>query len=184
MKNQLNIFIAVSLLITTFAFFSGCNTEKKEQIRIAVTKASSNYINWLKKGDSTLVIVNMYPLDRDSALKELDRCSGLLVTGGEDVQPEYYGKESEKHLCTETDPPRDTLEMALIRKAFELKMPVLGICRGLDIRPDVGHRETLVLFAGAGRAFAEVLFALVKGELFSAIDTDVFAGPDFLACIV
>jgi putative glutamine amidotransferase len=133
LKNQLNIFIAVSLLITTVAFFSGCNTEKKEQIRIAVTKASSNYINWLKKGDSTLVIVNMYPLDRDSALKELDRCSGLLVTGGEDVQPEYYGKESEKHLCTETDPSRDTLEMALIRKAFELKMPVLGICRGEQI---------------------------------------------------
>jgi len=98
-----------------------------------VTKASANYINWLKKGDSTLVIINMYPLPQDSALAEMDKCSGLLVAGGEDVQPEYYGKASEKHLCTEMDPRRDTLEMALIRKALERKMPVVGICRGGQI---------------------------------------------------
>ena len=63
----------------------------------------------------------------------MEKCSGLLVTGGEDVQPEYYGKASEKHLCTEIDPRRDTLEMALIRKALEKQMPVLGICRGEQI---------------------------------------------------
>jgi hypothetical protein len=61
---------------------------------------------------------------------------------------------------------------------------VLGICRGLDIWPDVGHRETLVLFTGTGRAFPEVLFALVKGSFFSAVDANVFAGSDFLTCIV
>ena len=133
MRIWLKTLIAVPMLIITFAFFTGCNPEKKEPVRIAVTKASANYIKWLKKGDSTLVIVNMYPLDPDSALRELDRCSGLLVTGGEDVQPEYYGKASEKHLCTETDPRRDTLEMALIRKALDKKIPILGICRGEQI---------------------------------------------------
>jgi putative glutamine amidotransferase len=133
MMNQMRFFLASVLLISTFTCINSCQTKKREPVKIAVTKASANYINWLKKGDSTLVIVNMYPLDPDSALRELDRCSGLLVTGGEDVQPEYYGKESEKHLCTETDPRRDTLEMALIRKALDKKIRVLGICRGEQI---------------------------------------------------
>jgi putative glutamine amidotransferase len=102
-------------------------------MKIAVTKATSNYINWLKKGDSTLIPLDMYPMNIDSALQGLDHCAGLLVTGGEDVQPEYYGKAGEKHLCTEMDPRRDTLEIALIKKALEMKMPVLGICRGEQI---------------------------------------------------
>ena len=102
-------------------------------MKIAVTKATENYINWLKKGDSTLIPVDMYPMKLDTALERLEYCSGLLVTGGEDVQPEYYGKAGEKHLCTEMDPCRDTLEIALIKKAIKLKMPVLGICRGEQI---------------------------------------------------
>jgi putative glutamine amidotransferase len=57
----------------------------------------------------------------------------LLLTGGEDVQPDLYGKGDEITYCTETDPARDTLELTLIRKALELKMPVLGICRGEQI---------------------------------------------------
>jgi putative glutamine amidotransferase len=102
-------------------------------MKIAVTKATENYINWLKKGDSTLIPVDMYPMKLDTALERLEFCAGLLVTGGEDVQPEYYGKAGEKHLCSEMDPRRDTLEIALIKKALKLKMPILGICRGEQI---------------------------------------------------
>ena len=133
MQNRIKTSIVVCLAFSILAFFTGCNPPKKEPMKIAVTKATKNYINWLKKGDSTLIVIDMYPMDIDSALTGLDQCSGLLVTGGEDVQPEYYGKADEKHLCTEMDPHRDTLEIALIRKALELKMPVLGICRGEQI---------------------------------------------------
>src|SRR5208337_3319599 len=59
---------------------------------------------------------------------------------------------------------------------------VLGIFRSLDIRPDMGHRETLVLLAGAGRAFTEILLALVECKLLATVDTHVFSRPDFLAC--
>lgn len=133
MKNCLKVFIPVSLIISIITFLISCSPAKKEPMKIAVTKATPNYINWLKKGDSTLVLVNMYPLDIDTALAILDHCAGLLVTGGEDVQPDYYGKVSEKHLCKEMDPRRDTLEIALIKKALEMKMPILGICRGEQI---------------------------------------------------
>jgi putative glutamine amidotransferase len=133
MKNRINLFITVSLVFSIVVSTSSCNPPKKEPMKIAVSKATKNYINWLKKGDSTLAPVDMYPMNIDSALKILDYCSGLLITGGEDVQPEYYGKAGEKYLCTEMDPRRDTLEIALIKKAIELKMPILGICRGEQI---------------------------------------------------
>ena len=105
----------------------------EKPIRIAVSKAMPNYLKWLKKGDSTCTLVNMYDIDLKSALISLEDCSGLLVTGGEDVQPEIYGKGSEKKRCKEMDPRRDTLEIALIRKAIEMKIPIVGICRGEQI---------------------------------------------------
>jgi hypothetical protein len=61
---------------------------------------------------------------------------------------------------------------------------VLYIFRSLDVRADMGHREALVLFAGAGRTFPEVLFALVECKFLSAIYADILAGPDFLSCSV
>jgi hypothetical protein len=58
---------------------------------------------------------------------------------------------------------------------------VPGIRRGLDVRADVSHRETLVLFAGAGRAFPEILFTLIQRQFLSTIDTYVFSRADFLS---
>ena len=59
---------------------------------------------------------------------------------------------------------------------------VFCIFGSFDVRADVGHRETLVLLAGTGRAFPEILLALVKRELLTAVDTDVFSRPNLLAC--
>lgn len=62
----------------------------------------------------------------------LDGLDGLILTGGLDVQPELYG--AERHPLT--DPPRpdrDAWELALFRGAEERRMPVLAICRGLQL---------------------------------------------------
>ena len=62
----------------------------------------------------------------------LDGLDGLNLTGGLDVQPELYG--AERH--PRTDPPRpdrDAWEMALFHGADERRMPVLAICRGLQL---------------------------------------------------
>jgi putative glutamine amidotransferase len=77
--------------------------------------------------------VSLYGLSIDSALKALDECDGLLVTGGEDVYPDHYGKISDTTKCGTFDRYRDSLELALIRQALKSKMPVFGVCRGLQI---------------------------------------------------
>ena len=68
--------------------------------------------------------------------------------------------------------------------AFATFWRVLGISRCLDVRPDVSHREALVLFAGARGAFPKILLALVEGQFLSTVNTHVFAGADFLSCAV
>jgi putative glutamine amidotransferase len=105
----------------------------QSQTRIAVSKTSGSYEAWLRHAEAEVQPVNMYGMKVDSALKALAACSGLLLTGGEDVFPDYYGKPQEIKLCEEIDRYRDSLELALIKKAIELKMPIFGICRGEQI---------------------------------------------------
>lgn len=50
-----------------------------------------------------------------------------------------------------------------------------------DIRADVGHRETLVLFTGTLRTFPEVLLCCIEFHLLSAIDADILSGAYFLS---
>jgi gamma-glutamyl-gamma-aminobutyrate hydrolase PuuD len=103
------------------------------QIRVAVSKTSPAYEAWLKKVEPGVVIISMYGHRIDSAIAVLSTCSGLLLTGGEDVNPARYGKEKELIKCEEIDNYRDSLEFALIEKAVASEMPVFGICRGEQI---------------------------------------------------
>ncbi|REB11163.1 gamma-glutamyl-gamma-aminobutyrate hydrolase family protein [Sporosarcina sp. BI001-red] len=60
------------------------------------------------------------------------RIDGLLLTGGEDVNPLLFGEEPKRELG-KIAPERDTMEMALAKCAVGKDMPVLGICRGHQI---------------------------------------------------
>ena len=126
----------ISSLLVLLLVLNSCDT-KKNKITIALSKAnnleSSTYVKWIRKVNSDIEFINMYNLGVDSALKVLDNCSGLLITGGEDVNPAWYNQISDTITCEEIDFYRDTLEIELIRKAVEKKMPVFGICRGEQI---------------------------------------------------
>ena len=88
----------------------------------------------------------------------LDMLDGLVIPGGSDIDPASYG--ARPHPETHgTRPERDRFELALAHRALELDMPVLGICRGMELlnvavggtlqqqieRLDV-HRRTLGAF--------------------------------------
>ncbi|MGI6037500.1 MAG: gamma-glutamyl-gamma-aminobutyrate hydrolase family protein [Limnochordia bacterium] len=62
----------------------------------------------------------------------LDLIDGLILPGGGDVDPDYFGQEPRPGLRV-VDPERDELEMGLIKGAWERKLPILGICRGMQI---------------------------------------------------
>ena len=61
----------------------------------------------------------------------LDRLDGLLLTGGCDVEPKRYGAEPDGRGDYEAH--RDEQELSLLAAALEVGLPVLGICRGLQV---------------------------------------------------
>lgn len=75
----------------------------------------------------------MLPLEGAADCHQLaSLCDGLLFTGGQDVDPALYG-EAAADCCGELCPARDRLEQAMLRCAMERKLPILGICRGLQL---------------------------------------------------
>jgi len=86
----------------------------------------------------------------------LDRIDGIIFAGGSDVDPALYGEQP--HPTTHVKPERDKAEMMLLRAAVDTDLPLLGICRGMQLMavayggrlhqhlPDVlghtGHRPT------------------------------------------
>src|SRR5262249_11083676 len=65
----------------------------------------------------------------DATASHLD---GLLLSGGGDVDPRYFGEEAVAE-CGVPEPERDEAELWLARWALERRLPILGICRGLQL---------------------------------------------------
>ena len=62
----------------------------------------------------------------------LDRLDGLMLAGGSDIDPSTYGADRDERTGN-TWPERDAFELAMVRGALDRGMPVLGICRGMQI---------------------------------------------------
>ncbi len=57
---------------------------------------------------------------------------GLILAGGEDVTPELYGEDARNSIKV-TYPKRDRAEVAITKEAISKGIPILGICRGLQL---------------------------------------------------
>ncbi|MEV8510090.1 gamma-glutamyl-gamma-aminobutyrate hydrolase family protein [Actinoplanes sp. NPDC051475] len=67
----------------------------------------------------------------DPGTDVLESLDGLVFAGGGDVDPSHWG--AEPHPLTDTDAVRDLSELMLMRAALEADVPVLGVCRGMQI---------------------------------------------------
>ncbi len=71
------------------------------------------------------------PIDVDpTAVGE--RLDGIVLPGGTDIDPILYGADPDPELLP-LEPERDDLELALLSAALEAEVPVLGICRGIQV---------------------------------------------------
>ena len=84
----------------------------------------------VQAGGSPILIPSGLP---ETALDSLiSRLDGLLFTGGGDIAPETYGS-TQHPLVDGVDKDRDRIEIYLMKKILETKLPFMGICRGFQV---------------------------------------------------
>ncbi len=108
---------------------------------IGVTSCRSlpDYLESVKRAGGDPRVLDPAADRPDSIVTAVD---GLLLTGGPDVDPARYG-ESRHASVTAVDAARDEFEIALIGEAVAKRVPIFGICRGLQIL-NVGLGGTLI----------------------------------------
>lgn len=91
-----------------------------------------SYVTAVQRAGGLALLLVPDPLTVADPDEVLDSLDGLVLAGGVDVDPGSYG--AERHpTVTRTVPERDEFEMALARRALERDLPLLGICRGMQV---------------------------------------------------
>ncbi len=106
-------------------------------ITIAVTDTLGSeskfqkYVTWLRGGNEAVNCkVFSYRLDN---LVEFESCNALVLTGGHDVHPSLYGGPASHPKIKDIDLLRDEFERKILDRAITRGIPVLAICRGLQL---------------------------------------------------
>ena len=94
------------------------------------TVAQSKYMESLARAGAGMRWVELN--DPEQAVQDALTCDGLLLPGGGDMDPKFYGQERIP-ACGEPDLLRDAAEPLLLRAFLAADKPVLGICRGIQV---------------------------------------------------
>ncbi len=107
-------------------------TEKNLTIGITDCSKWANYASWFEKIPGVTVVKLTW---KENNLNEIEKCDGIVLSGGEDVHPEFYKKPDFISFLKPNDlnVERDEFEIKVIDKTLQQKKPLLGICRGLQV---------------------------------------------------
>lgn len=106
-------------------------------IRIGITETATNYAfypEWIKGGNENIEIVEL-SFTRGN-VQDVNQCDGIVFSGGVDIHPGFHCSNYSLHYPFAPDEfsvKRDEFELSVLEKALGLKIPVLGICRGLQL---------------------------------------------------
>jgi len=138
----------------------------------------AGYVDALRRAGGLALMVAPEPELVSEPDDLLHRIDGLIVSGGVDLDPASYGAEPHPETRGST-PDRDEFEIALIRRAVEIDMPVLGVCRGMQVL-NVAFGGTLLQHLP--ETFGHEDHRRVPGN-FDEADHDVRLAPDSLAAL-
>ena len=121
---------------------------------------SERYIRTVAEAGGVPMMIPLVADDEATTRAIYDALDGILLPGGADLDPGSYG-EARRPRCDKSDPPRDDLELTIVRWACEDRKPLLGVCRGLQI---------LNVAAGG------TLYQDITAEMPGAVKHDYFPG--------
>ena len=128
---------------------SPCTETKGVEFRDTSISLSRNYARALTSAGGLPWIAPCLP-DKKIIRESVQRCDGVMLTGGDDVEPKLYSKRLSPELAktvSSPEPDRDRFELILIDEVFRQRKPLLAICRGQQIL-NVALGGTLVVDIG------------------------------------
>lgn len=106
-----------------------CSCQKQETKIIILSKSSENYIKWMENNNT--IILDAYTIKNTDSILAL--ADGIILTWGEDINPLQYNDTINLAVCGDINYQRDTLERKLFDFAFKNKIPLIGVCRGMQM---------------------------------------------------
>jgi len=105
---------------------------KPIRIGVAAGRRYDNYSRWLSLSPNVEIVKLGY---EEKNLADVASCKGIMMTGGEDVHPKHYGRLDyvDKFRLDDFDEERDEFELKILAVAHKKRLPLLGICRGMQI---------------------------------------------------
>jgi putative glutamine amidotransferase len=91
-----------------------------------------NYVKAVQRAGGLVAMLPPDPQLTEDPEQALDLLDGLILAGGADIDPASYGQSPHPETVS-TVPERDAFEIALTRGAIERDLPLLGICRGMQL---------------------------------------------------
>ncbi len=103
----------------------------KSAVTIGITDCDKfdNYKTWFENEPGVSVIRLS---QKENNLVDIQKCDGVVLSGGEDVHPVLYNKPEYLSDC-QVNQERDTFEWKVLEQVLNKNLPLLGICRGLQI---------------------------------------------------
>ena len=124
-------------LLGIFFSFTRVTFGQQPPLNIAISwerlPESFRYSIWLSEADSNLNFIVLFDHEMEEIPAILDTCDALLLTGGNDIYPAWYGTEADTARCGFFNKRRDSVEMMALETAFSENLPVMGICRGMQL---------------------------------------------------
>jgi putative glutamine amidotransferase len=92
---------------------------------------SRDYIHCVQKAGGVPIILPLTE-DLNTLKRQIESIDALIISGGQDVHPQFYQEDVQEGMGP-INLERDRYEIEVIRFALNLEMPILGICRGMQI---------------------------------------------------
>jgi putative glutamine amidotransferase len=100
-----------------------------------------SYVDAAQRAGAMALLLAPDPALTEDPDELLDRIDGLMLAGGADIEPAAYGADVHPET-TGSVPERDAFEISLVRRALERDIPLLAICRGMQVM-NVAYGGTL-----------------------------------------
>jgi len=101
------------------------------ELQSVKTGCDTDYVDSVVRAGGAPIILPCID-DRDAIRASVQICDGVILTGGGDVVSLAYGEEPHE-MSKFQDPVRDAMELEVARLALEMNLPILGICRGMQV---------------------------------------------------